>query len=70
MYQLAMKKWNFNKKSYMIGDRWKDIDAGSLSGCKTIFLNNNYKEKVKSQPNFTCENLLKAVNLIEKNETN
>lgn len=67
----AAKKWNINlKKSYMIGDRWKDIDAGSLSGCKTIFLDNNYKEKVKSQPNFTCENLLKAVNLIEKNETN
>ena len=58
------------KKSFMIGDRWKDIDAGTSSGCKTIFLNNNYKEKVKSEPNFTCENLLKAVNLIEKNETN
>jgi D-glycero-D-manno-heptose 1,7-bisphosphate phosphatase len=67
----AAKKWNINlKKSYMIGDRWKDIDAGTSSGCKTIFLNNNYKEKVKSEPNFTCENLLKAVNLIEKNETN
>jgi D-glycero-D-manno-heptose 1,7-bisphosphate phosphatase len=67
----ATQKWNINlSKSYMIGDRWKDIDAGALSGCKTIFINNNYKEKIKSQPNFTCENLLKAVNLIEKNETN
>ena len=48
----------------------KDVDAGTLSGCKTIFINNNYKEKIKSQPNFISENLLKAVNIIEKNETN
>ena len=67
----AAEKWNINlKKSYMIGDRWKDVEAGTLSGCKTIFINNNYKEQIKSQPNFISENLLKAVNIIEKNEKN
>ena len=27
----------------MIGDRWKDILTGKNVGCKTIFINNNYK---------------------------
>ena len=28
----------------MIGDRWKDIEAGQSAGCKTIFIDYNYKE--------------------------
>lgn len=31
--------------SYMIGDRWKDIEAGIDAGVKTIWLSNNYNEK-------------------------
>ena len=35
----AGKKWDINlKKSYMIGDRWKDIEAGKCAGCKTCLL--------------------------------
>ena len=39
----AKKKWNINlNESYMIGDRWKDVQAGINAGCKTIFINKNY----------------------------
>jgi len=31
--------------SYMIGDRWRDIEAGQRAGCKTIFVDHGYKEK-------------------------
>lgn len=31
-------------QSYMIGDRAKDIEAGKRAGCKTIFVDYNYKE--------------------------
>jgi len=35
----AKKKFNINlKKSFFIGDRWRDIDAGKKVGCKTIFI--------------------------------
>lgn len=30
--------------SYMIGDRWRDIDAGRAAGCRTIFIRNRYDE--------------------------
>ena len=33
------------KKCFMVGDRWRDIDAGHKANCKTILINNNYKEK-------------------------
>ena len=65
----ATKKWNINlEKSYMIGDRWKDIDAGTKSGCKTIFIDNKYNESIKSKPNFVSKDLLNAVKIIEQNE--
>ena len=41
----SAKKWNKFKKSYIIGDRNKDILAGLNAGIKTIFINNNYSEK-------------------------
>lgn len=31
--------------SFMIGDRWKDIEAGRLAGCKTILIQSNYAER-------------------------
>ena len=50
----AAKKYNINlHKSYMIGDRKKDIDAGILSNCKTIFLDRKYIEP--KPKNFDCK---------------
>ena len=63
----AYKKWNIDlKNSFMIGDRWKDISAGKKVGCKTIFINNNYKKDKKIRANFTFKSLFKATNKIEK----
>jgi len=50
----------------MIGDRWKDILAGKKVGCKTILINNNYKNDKKVKADFTFKNLLEAANKIEK----
>jgi len=33
------------KNSFMIGDRWKDIEAGQNAGCKTVWLKQDYLEK-------------------------
>ena len=63
----AKKKWNINlNKSYMIGDRWKDVQAGINAGCKTVFINNNYKETKEVKANFITDSLLNAVYILEK----
>ncbi|MCE0498027.1 MAG: HAD-IIIA family hydrolase [Methylacidiphilales bacterium] len=50
--------------SYMIGDRWRDIDCGLAAGCKTIFIERNYAEKLRQRPHHYAANLLDAARLI------
>ncbi len=33
------------RHSFMVGDRWRDIDAGIAAGCHTIFINRHYQER-------------------------
>ena len=54
----AKKKYNLNlKDSYVVGDRWRDVDAGHKAGCKTIFIDYKYKEKLRSKPHFTTNKI-------------
>jgi D-glycero-D-manno-heptose 1,7-bisphosphate phosphatase len=32
-------------QSFMVGDRWRDVEAGLAAGCRTIFLDYGYPEK-------------------------
>ena len=49
--------------SYLIGDRWSDIEAGKKVKCKTIFIDRNYEEKKPNNPDFTVKSFKKAVRL-------
>lgn len=52
------------KESYMIGDRWSDIEAGKIAGCKTIFIDNNYIEKKPFNYTFRVKSLKEATDII------
>ena len=53
-------------KSFMVGDRWRDIDCGFGVGCKTNLVDWGYQEALKQPPDYRVESLLEAAKLIEK----
>jgi D-glycero-D-manno-heptose 1,7-bisphosphate phosphatase len=55
-------------RSYMVGDRWRDVDCGFNAGCKTIFIDWGYEEKLNKRPDYRARNLLDAAQLIEEQE--
>jgi len=51
--------------SYLIGDRWRDIDAGANAGCKTIWIDRGYAERLPaSAPDARVRSLPEAVDWI------
>jgi D-glycero-D-manno-heptose 1,7-bisphosphate phosphatase len=51
-------------QSWMIGDRWRDIDCGHDAGCRTIFIDRGYAESLKQAPDFRVKDLAAAADLI------
>ncbi len=51
------------EKSFMIGDRDMDIEAGKAAGTTTILIESD--EKTKQIPDYTCPDLLTAARLLK-----
>ncbi|WP_137045755.1 HAD-IIIA family hydrolase [Pseudolabrys sp. FHR47] len=52
-------------QSWMVGDRWRDIDAGAAAGCRTVFVDYNYpQERRPTRPDLVVGSLVEAVPLI------
>jgi len=51
--------------SFMVGDRWRDVAAGQLAGCKEIFfVDYGYSERQPTQPFRVVDSLASAVSFI------
>ena len=52
-------------RSWMIGDRWGDIEAGRAAGCRTILIDWGYKEQSPEKPpHFTVRSFAEATGII------
>jgi D-glycero-D-manno-heptose 1,7-bisphosphate phosphatase len=51
-------------KSFMVGDRWKDVAAGRSQGCYTILIGRAYSEPLSELPDARVGSLLEAAKLI------
>jgi|SRR5208283_31933 len=51
-------------QSWMVGDRWRDIDCGHAAGCRTIFIDRGYSEELRQKPDFQASSLLEAAEII------
>ncbi len=61
----AANKWNIDlPRSFIVGDTDKDIGAGQAAGCQTIHVPSVFSLPTGCRPDYVCENLAKAVDLI------
>ena len=51
-------------RSFMVGDRWRDIDCGHAAGVTTILVDYGYAEPLRKAPHHRVRNLEEAANLI------
>jgi len=51
-------------QSWMVGDRWRDVDCGHAAGCRTIFIDRGYAEELRQKPDFSTGNLAEAADII------
>jgi D-glycero-D-manno-heptose 1,7-bisphosphate phosphatase len=57
-------------QSWMVGDRWRDIDCGHAAGCRTIFIDRGYAEELRQKPHFSAGNLAQAADIILRESEN
>ena len=68
MLHRASEKYGIDfKKSFLIGDRWRDINVGYAVGCKTIFIDYKYAETLDNQPDFATKSIKDATEWILRN---
>ena len=52
-------------QSFMIGDRWRDVEAGARAGCRTVFIDFAYQERgPETAPDATVSTLSQGVDWI------
>ena len=51
-------------RSWMIGDRWRDIDCGKRAGLRTVFIDYAYDEALKSPPDFIVKSFSAAADAV------
>jgi D-glycero-D-manno-heptose 1,7-bisphosphate phosphatase len=52
------------ERSVMVGDRWRDIEAGRAAGTRTVFLDRSYAERAPDGPDLTVNELKESVTWI------
>jgi D-glycero-D-manno-heptose 1,7-bisphosphate phosphatase len=57
------------RSSYMIGDRWRDMEAGRRAGCKTVFIDCGYDERAPESYDFRVGSLPDAAKIILQTDT-
>lgn len=66
----AARDWEIDlSASFMVGDRWKDIEAGRRARCKTVFVDHGYTEREPDNPDHRVGSLVEAVPWILQHRT-
>jgi D-glycero-D-manno-heptose 1,7-bisphosphate phosphatase len=57
----AARDWDIDlSASYLVGDRWRDIEAGQRAGCQAMFIDYHYREPRPQAPFISVRSLRDA----------
>jgi len=69
MLREAARAWGIDlASSYMVGDRWRDIEAGRRAGCRTVLVDGAPEEVEGCRPDHRAADLGRAAELILSGE--
>jgi len=55
-------------KSYLVGDRWRDVGAAQAAGCNALFIDYSYRERRPDQPYVAVKSLAEAAAFIARTD--
>jgi D-glycero-D-manno-heptose 1,7-bisphosphate phosphatase len=56
-------------RSWMVGDRWRDVDCGRRAGVRTVFIDFAYAENLADPPDFIVTSFAEAAEVILRERT-
>ena len=61
----AAARWGIDlARSVVVGDRWRDVEAGRRAGTATVFVDRGYGERRPDAPDHVVRDLVEAADLI------
>jgi D-glycero-D-manno-heptose 1,7-bisphosphate phosphatase len=58
----AARRWHLDlSRSFLIGDRWRDVEAGRAAGCRSVLIETPYSGRERCRPDRCVPNLAEAV---------
>ncbi len=65
LIEAAAADWDVDiSQSFMVGDRWRDIEAGKAAGCATVLIDYGYTEPLTQEPDAKVASLPEAASWI------
>jgi D-glycero-D-manno-heptose 1,7-bisphosphate phosphatase len=58
------------KCSFLIGDRWRDVDCAHAAGCRAVFIDHGYRETLREKPEVIVSNFREAAKAVLSAATN